>query len=173
MLKKLDDGLEFIENWILILTGIAVCVLIFISAMMRYILKTDFYGSEEIILFTAFWLYFTGSSIAAKKDTHINANMISMFVKNKRVVAVFDIIKCVLSLGICIVATYWCFNYVTWSIQMKAASNVFKLPLAIGQLPIFISFFFWTLYLIRDVIKSFSGLKNAENTNNMEGGDAV
>ncbi len=169
MLKKLDDGLEFVENWILILTGIAVCVLIFISAMTRYIFKTDFYGSEELILFTAFWLYFTGSAMAAKKDTHINANMISMFVKNQKIVATFDFIKYLISLFISVIATYWCYNYVTWSIQMKAASNVFKLPVVIGQLPIFISFFLWTLYLIRDVIKSFGKIKHAGE----EGGDVA
>lgn len=170
MLKRIDDGLEVIENWILILTGIAVCVLIFISAMTRYIFKVDFYGSEEIILFTAFWLYFTGSAMAAKKDTHINANMISMFVKSEKIVVAFDFIKCSISLFISIIATYWCFNYVVWSVQMGAVSNVFKLPIVIGQIPIFISFCLWTAYLIRDVMKSFKKFKLVDA---QKGGDEV
>ena len=42
MIKKLDDFLEKIENWILVITGIAVCALIFVNALMRYVLKADF-----------------------------------------------------------------------------------------------------------------------------------
>ena len=67
MLKKLDNFLENIENIILIITGIAVCLLIFIGAMMRYIFKIDFYGSEEIILFISFWLYLLEVLLQQKK----------------------------------------------------------------------------------------------------------
>lgn len=165
MLKKIDSAVLWIENWILTITGVAVCLLIFVSALMRYILKTDFYGSEELILFTAFWLYFIGSAVAAKKNTHINADMIGMFVHNEKVVEVFHIIKDIISLVMSVVATVWCYNYVVWSITMGAASNVFKLPVVIGQFPILISFFLWTIYLIRDVIVGFKSLKRQERGN--------
>ena len=69
-----------------------------------------------------------------------------------------DLLNNVICLAISAVATYWSYNYVLWSIQMGAKSNVFKLPTVIGQLPILISFFLWTLYLIRDVVKSAKGL---------------
>ena len=45
MLKKIDEKLLWVENWIMILTGIAVCLIIFINALMRYIFKADFYGN--------------------------------------------------------------------------------------------------------------------------------
>lgn len=163
MIRKIDDILEFVENWIMVITGIAVCGLIISAAAMRYIMKTDFYGYEELTLFCAFWLYFMGSSVAAKKNTHINANMMSMFCHNEKVLAVSEIIKNLVSLGVCSVATVWCFQYTSWSIQMGAKSNVFKLPVAIAQIPMFISFLLWTLYLIRDLLSSFKQLKTAVN----------
>ncbi|WP_308009106.1 TRAP transporter small permease [uncultured Fusobacterium sp.] len=159
MLKKLDDFLENIENIILIITGIAVCLLIFIGAMMRYIFKIDFYGSEEIILFISFWLYFTGSAVAAKKNSHIDANMLSIFIKNQKTLQIFSLIKNLIALFIAVIVTFWCYKYVSWSADMGAASNVFKLPNIIGQIPIFISFFIWDIYLIRDVINNFKNLK--------------
>ena len=169
MIKKLDDFLEKIENWILVITGIAVCALIFVNALMRYVLKADFYGNEEIILYCAFWLYFMGSSLAAKKRTHINADMISMFSHNQTVIAAFHFVKDVVSLVMAAIATYWSFNSVLWSIEMGAKANVFKLPVVIGQFPILISFFLWTLYLIRDVIHSAGELKNRPSGHAEEG----
>lgn len=56
-----------------------------------------------------------------------------------------------------------------WSIEMGAKSNVFKLPVVIGQFPILISFFLWTLYLIRDVIHSAGELKNRPSGHAEEG----
>jgi TRAP-type C4-dicarboxylate transport system permease small subunit len=90
--------------------------------------------------------------------------MLSLFVHNAKILGVMKVVKNVICLGVATVATYWSFNYVMWSISMHAVSNVFKLPIVIAQLPIFISFFLWTLYLIRDVIRSIKELKAVNNT---------
>ena len=58
ILKKLDDIFEFLAGWIMTLTGIATCTFIVVAGCMRYFLKMDFYGYEELTLFCAFWLYF-------------------------------------------------------------------------------------------------------------------
>ncbi|MDR1731242.1 MAG: TRAP transporter small permease [Synergistaceae bacterium] len=162
ILRVLDDKFETVAHFIVIVSGVAVCALIFIGAMMRYIIKVDFYGSEEIILFIAFWLYFMGSALAAKKGTHINANMLSLFIRNKKTLNKLDLIKSGLCLIMALMATLWSFNYVAWSWKMGAKSNVFKLPNVIAQIPIFISFVLWDLYLIRDVVRGFAKIRTAE-----------
>lgn len=159
MLKKLDNALEKCENWILVVTGVAVCAIIFINALMRHIVKTDFYGNEEITLLVAFWLYFTGSSLAAKKNTHINADMVSMFTKNEKVIETFHFVRDLISLLMAAVATVWSCQYVLWSADMGAKSPVFKFPMVLCQIPIMISFFLWTLYMIRDVLQSARALR--------------
>lgn len=160
MLKKLDNALERVENWILVFTGIATCGIIFANALMRHIVKTDFYGNEEITLLIAFWLYFTGSALAAKKNTHINADMVSMFTKNSKVIDAFHLVRDLISLVMAAVATVWSCQYVLWSADMGAKSPVFKFPMVLCQLPIMISFFLWTLYMIRDVRQSACALRN-------------
>ena len=168
ILKKLDDIFEFLAGWIMTLTGIATCTFIVVAGCMRYFLKMDFYGYEELTLFCAFWLYFMGSAIAGKKDTHINANMISMFCKNETVIKIVDIVKVVISLVMCVFATKWCLDYVLWSIQLGSKSNVFKFPNVIAQFPMFVSFLVWTLYLIRDLVKAVLGFKNKETKEEVE-----
>ena len=159
MLKKADDILEKAERWIVVLTGVVVCAIIFLNALMRYIIKADFYGNEEITLLFAFWLYFTGSSIAAKKNTHINADMISMFSKSAKVIDTFHLVRDIIGLVMAGIAFVWSCQYVWWSADMGAKSPVFKFPMVLSQIPIMISFFFWTLYMARDVIRSIRKMR--------------
>jgi len=159
-LKKLDGILEKCENGIVIVTGIVVCLIIFGNAILRYLFKLDFYGNEEIILFFAFWLYFTGSSIAAKKRTHINADMVSMFTKNIKIINSFHLIRDVINMLMTIIASVWSCQYVMWSASMGAKSPVFKLPMLISQIPIMLSFFIWTCYAVRDLYKSIGVIRN-------------
>ncbi|NLY19751.1 MAG: TRAP transporter small permease [Tissierellia bacterium] len=158
-MKGISRIWDKIQEYILIISGSAVCILIFISALMRYILKKDFYGSEEIILFIAFWLYFTGSMYAAKKDTHITADMISIFTTNQKIIYLFGNIRNLVSLFINVLVTKWCIDYVLWSIQLGGRSDVFKIPHIIGQIPILISFAMWTVYTFMRTMKSIEEYK--------------
>lgn len=161
ILSKIDWLVNLIGEYILVLTGAAVCLLIVGNAFMRYVLKMDFFGAEEITMFVAFWLYFVGSAMAAREDSHINANMMSLFTHNETALKTIELVKCALSLAMCCVVTVWCYNYVTWSAEMNARSNIFKIPNLVAQLPILISFVLWSIYLVRDLIKAVTAFRKA------------
>jgi len=159
LLCQLDKTIDKIGDWILIIAGTSICSIIITNAVMRYVLHIDLFGSEEIVMFIAFWLYFIGSASAARENTHINANMMSLFTDNKKMLEFFNLIKCVVSLAICALITYWCYNYVAWSFELGARSNIFKTPNVVAQFPILLSFFLWCIYLIRDIVISINTLK--------------
>lgn len=160
MLKKLDKIVEWVENWIVVISGVAVCVMIFAGAVARYILHTDFYGSEELILLAAFWLYFIGSALAAKHNTQIKAEMLAMFIKSRKLLGLANIVKCIVSLGMAGLASLWSVQYVLWNININMKSNVFRFPVYITVLPIAISFVSWTIYCIRDLVACIKDLKD-------------
>ena len=161
MLKRIDAIIEWVSNWILVITGVAVCILIFSGAVMRYVFHTDFYGSEELILVAAFWLYFVGSAMAAKHDTQIKAEMLDMFVKNKTILEIARITKCIINLAMAVIATVWSVQYVLWNTTMHVKSNVFRFPVVYSVLPIAISFSLWTLYCLRDLINEIKSVHNS------------
>lgn len=171
ILKKLDRILNFVEEWILIVTGTAVGSMILINALCRF-LKIDWFGSEELTLFVAFWLYFTGSACAARDNTHISADMLELFTSNQRIRAGVHILRNLISIAICTTFTGWCFNYVMWQIDLGAKSMAYKLPVVISTLPILLSFFLWCLYLIRDLIRSVKAFSNSSHTFDPTKGDA-
>ena len=159
MFKRIDSIIEQISNWLLVITGIAVCVLIFAGAVMRHVFHSDFYGSEELILVAAFWLYFIGSSMAAKHDTQIRAEMLDMIIKNKTLLSIANIVKYIINLAMSTIASIWSIQYVLWNINMNVKSNVFRFPVAFAVLPIAISFVLWAIYCLRDLINAVKGLR--------------
>ena len=168
MIKRIDSIVEWIANWILVITGVSVCILIFSAAVMRHVFHTDFYGSEELILIAAFWLYFVGSAMAAKHDTQIKAEMLDMFIKNKTILGIADIIKNAINLIMSAIATVWSVQYVMWNINMNVKSNVFRFPVVYAVLPIAVSFFLWTVYCLRDFINAIRKVSNSISNNTDE-----
>lgn len=83
-LKRADHVIFKIQEYICIITSVLITSLIVIAAIMRYILGINFGGSEELVLFAAFWFYFTGSSLAYRDDAHINADMTSLLFKSEK-----------------------------------------------------------------------------------------
>ncbi len=155
----IDNFICKIQEYICIVTGVIVCLLIVAAAFMRYVLAKDFYGSEELILLTAFWLYFMGSSLAARDDTHINADMTSLFVKNEKIKEKIALIKYILSFLISILTTKWSFGYILWSMSLNPKTNVLKIPLTLSQIPILISFVLMDIYLFGYIIKTLKKIK--------------
>lgn len=160
-LKKADRVLQLIEDQILVITGTAVGLMIMVNAACRF-LKIDWFGSEELTLFVAFWLYFVGSACAARENTHISADMLSLFTSNKKVQSIVGIIKNTISLAMCAVFTYWCFNYVSWQFNLGAKSISYKIPVVIATVSILFCFTLWTLYLLRDLVRSVKSLRTKE-----------
>lgn len=163
MLKKLDAAVEWAANWILVITGVIVCGMVFCGAFMRYVLHEDFYGSEELILLVAFWMYFVGSAMASKHDTQIKAEMLGLFIQSRWMLRIAGLIRCVVNLLVAAMATIWSAQYVFWNIDMHVKSSVFRFPVVYAVIPIAISFLLWTVYSIRDLVNCVYGIR-AETT---------
>lgn len=160
-LQKIDSIIEKIQNFILIITGTGVTLMILVNALFRF-LAVDWFGSEELTLFVAFWLYFTGSACAAREDTHISADMLSLFIKRKDFLRIFKIAKNVIGMVMSAVFAAWACQFVMWQYGLGSVSAVYKLPVVITQIPIFLTFALWTIYLLRDLLRCFA--QNDENS---------
>ena len=161
LLTKIDRALEYLNESILIIAGIAITLLILAGAALRYIFAFNFKGSEEIILMIGFWLYFIGSISAAREKSHLHADMVTLFTRNEKVIAAAALVKDVLSLLICALAIQWCYEYWCWTFPLRPTTSVYKLPLFVSQIPMCLSFVLWAVFLIRDCCTSFLLIKNS------------
>ena len=162
VISAIDKSLQEIYNYLMMISGMAVAALIIISALLRYIFKVDFYGSEEVTLLAGFWLYFVGSASAARDKSHLNADMVTVFTKKEKVIRVFAVIRDMLSLAICMLTIKWCWDYFSWQYTLRPVTSVHRIPLVLQQFPMCFSFVLWGCYLVRDCIKVFYSFKGVE-----------
>lgn len=146
------------QEGVVVATGAIACLLIMTNALLRYILKLDMYGSDEIIMLCAFWLYFMGSSLATREDSHLSADFITGLMKTPRQRAILKLVQHIVSLIISVMATYWAYKYVAWSFAKLPKTPILKFPVIWMQFPIFLSFILSDFYILCNIVAGFRRL---------------
>lgn len=147
-------GLLKAQKIIMFLTSILVVGLISYGAALRYLFKADFFGLEDIILVVSFWMYFIGGAYASYDKSHISAEVIPTYIKNKRTRSIVVLLASLITTILSWLLTYWGFLLTLWGIEMFAKTPALGIPYVIPQGAIFIGLalmsFYFTVYLIED-----------------------
>jgi TRAP-type C4-dicarboxylate transport system permease small subunit len=161
-LSVLKAALKAFQRYVVMISGAVVCLLITISALMRYVFSVDFYGAEEIIMLLAFWLYFMGASLATREDSHITADLISSLIKTPRRKTMLKALQHAVSLAISVTVAYWAYNYIAWSLARWPKTPVLKLPVLCLQFPILLFFILSSFYILGHLIDDIRGLRDGK-----------
>lgn len=78
ILKRLDENLE--KSLMVCLLG-AMCVLIFLQILFRYLLNMPLAWTEEISRYCYVWLIYLGASYAVKKRRHLKVDAVLLLFK--------------------------------------------------------------------------------------------
>jgi len=161
MYKKLEDfqnsalwrGVYGVNGLIISLTGVALTLVIFATVIARYIFKTDLFGSEEVILLLAWWMYFIGGIGGSQEDSQIKADMIEVFCSNKFVVDLAKGIAKALESLVMFLCGYMSILMLQTNFIKMPVTTGLKIPFVASQIPIAIGFFgmgifavYWALY---------------------------
>lgn len=157
-----------LQKIILVLSSVLLVITLSVTVVMRYILKTDIFGLEELIIIPGFWLYFLGAGYATReKDFHISADLVSSYVTNQTILKVVYIITSVFTLIISMVMTYWSFDFLSWSFTGGSRTPALKIPEYIAQGSVFTGFLIMTIYflihLINDIYSVITGRDHNES----------
>ncbi|MCI8609753.1 MAG: TRAP transporter small permease subunit [Firmicutes bacterium] len=152
-LKKIWNFLLTIEKTIMIVASIGVVLLIFISVIMRYILEKNFPGMEELVVMVAFWIYFMGGTYGSYENSHITADILSVFVKNEKAQTVIKFIREIITMVILFAASYCAVELMAYTAQAGAVSAVLKVSMMIVYAPIFVGIFMMNFYSVAHVVE--------------------
>lgn len=151
---KLDRNNPFDKAVIVVmlLSAAFVVVAVAAGAIARYVFRRDIYGIEELTTIAAFWMYFTGAIYATKTRQQISAEMLSAFIKRPRVLYAFALLQRIVTFLLCLIFTWWGWEFFHWSLVNGGKTNLWQIPVIVGQGSVFIGFVGMLLYLARDVI---------------------
>jgi len=164
-MKKIHEFMMKIFDNVMFISSGLVCVLIVVGAVMRYILKKDFYGSEEVILLIAFWMYFIGSAFATHEGSQISADLISSSLGNERHKIILKVAQRFIELILFGVLTWWAFRFGKFSIETGQKTQVYKIPMIASLSSVLLSFVLSMLYSAINIykdIKQYRSLKEVE-----------
>ena len=113
----------------------------------RYVLKLDFFGYDEIVMISAFWMYFIGSSYAMEKREHVRADILERILpprgkKNLRIIAGFA------QTVVAIEATRLSVSYILNGFKIWPTTSAWNLPLVTSMSAVTVGFVLMAFYVI-------------------------
>lgn len=132
------------------------CILV--AVVMRYILKSNFYGSDEIILVFAFWLYFMGAAYGSYENSHIKADLLNMYIKNMHYKDMLNLIAQMLTVLVNVVLMVWACQFMLWAWEKNPLTTALKIPILIPRSAIFIGLALMLFYHVYYLIVNFRSL---------------
>ena len=156
-----DAALKF-QRFLAALSTVIVVFELGIVVVCSYIFEINVLGYDEIILIGAYWMYFIGSSYATWEESHVSADVLSIFIseKTQKKLSLFSKFVQVL-VGIPMVILS--FDLVRWDIIIDPRTIDWNIPYLIPHMGIFAGFvmmlFYNFVYLLRDYhgVKDFKG----------------
>ncbi len=139
ILLKLQKGILIISS-LLILLGL------FITVTLRYVLKMDLFGIEELLLIPIFLLYFIGAAYGSYEKSHITADLLDSYIKNKKFKLWNGLITSLITVLVCLIITYWNTEYFIWSFNQGAKTSGWGIPLFIPHGTVLMGFILMSFY---------------------------
>lgn len=145
--------LQHSAQWLMIICSVCCTTVIIVSCIMRYVFTKNWYGSDEIILTFAFWLYFMGAVYGSFEDSHIKADIIPTVVKNMRTKDSITLVAAVLLVIINALLIIWAFPYFWEGVVKMPATTALKIPLLIPRMAILLGLIWMEFYHVYYAIK--------------------
>lgn len=136
-------------------------VIICAAAFFRYILDGDLTGYEEWVKIFAFWLYFSAAAIGAYNRTHVSADLVQAYVPDGKLKDFLVFLKNLITVGVSSLFTYYGYEFFMFGFMgplgtgiALPTTNVWRISLWVGYLPVFMGLIFMTYYFTRDLLIS-------------------
>lgn len=148
--------LKILQETIIVIAASATCLLFVAEVVARYILKTDFLGYDELVLQSVVWLYFIGGGYAMYKKEHINAEMLPLIFKGRRL-QIARLVAIWATFIIAVILVIWGVEFVVYTLERPSYTTVLGIPKVCAQASLVIGYMlvalYSLLYSIEDTVK--------------------
>jgi TRAP-type C4-dicarboxylate transport system permease small subunit len=107
---------------------------------------------EELITMIAMWMYFLGASYGAFERSHIKAELVHLWFKKPRSLAVINSIGSLITVALSLIMVSWSYPYFVWGIQEGEMSQALLLPMVLSQSAVFVGAILMSIYFIAELV---------------------
>jgi TRAP-type transport system small permease protein len=157
---KISIGIARVQQTIVYALLIIIPLLVVMQVILRYVLKMPLMGIEEIMLFPTIWLYMLGGGIASRERDHIQAGILTLYIKSERTMKIFFFVRTVVAFLVSCWLTYWAFRYFGYSLRIWKLSPLLYLPLFFGESAMFIGLLSMTYFTFVELLDRYISLRS-------------
>ncbi len=136
-----------IQKLTLFITTCVMVGILGVVVLFRYALKFDFFGFDEIVMISAFWMYFIGSSYAMEKREHVRADILERILplKGKKTLR---IISGMIQTLVAIEAMRLSISYIINGFKIWPTTSAWNLPMVTSMAAVTVGFVLMAFYVI-------------------------
>lgn len=141
--------LLFCQKTILVFCSLLLAFVFFAVVILRYVFHADLFAYEEWVLVAAFWLYFIGGAQGSLENTHIKADFMNAWIKNRKVKWLLVNFTILMEVLVGIVLSYWGYLMVLEDVAKYPdwpTTVAWKIPFVLPRLGIFVGLVLMTVY---------------------------
>jgi TRAP-type C4-dicarboxylate transport system permease small subunit len=163
LVLKVWFGANSVQGVALFLLMMGVMLLVFVQVVLRYVLHAPLMGIEELLLFPTIWLYMIGGASASWERTHISCGILTLYIKRPTSMAIFNIVKGIISVVVSAWLLYWAFWYFRYSLRVMKESATLYIPLVFGESALFFGLLLMTIYTAVELGDGIITLRRKDN----------
>ena len=149
-----------IQRCIMIVTSVLVVILILVQVALRYLFKLPLMGVEELARMVGFWMYFVGAANGSRERSHIKADLLHTFIRNKSALFWAKSIGAFTVTILAGIMISWTWKYFQWSLKSWERSPALMIPMVYAQASLLVSailMFFYFLVELVDYVRQACG----------------
>lgn len=156
-----------VQEFILFLTSCVMVGVLGVVVACRYIFHVDVFGYDEIVMISAFWMYFIGSSYAMQRGEHVRADIIERMLPPgpKRI---FRIVSGFVQTLIALETARLSILYIVNGIKIWPTTSAWGLPMMTSMSAVTIGFVLMAFYVLIQLLQEIAGSPNATTTSSEE-----
>lgn len=155
-----NSALSKIVSWLyqhlLIISGLVIFLGMIAEVLMRYILKVNLFGVDEIILCFAIWFYFLGGINGSREDSQIRADIVSFLFKNPKAVWRLRLVSRTIEIVVTLFLTIMAYDLIVVNAVRMPATQGLKIPLIVPQFAILVGWTLMSIYNIGHLLRSIA-----------------
>lgn len=146
-------------------SAVVLTLTICLAAFFRYVLEKNLYGYEEWVKILAFWLYFIGAAIGAYSRTHVSADLVNAYLPDGKLKEFLVVLRNFIT--VCVGGLFAWYGYEFFMFGFMGPlgtgiaipkTSVWRIPLWLGYLSVFLGLLFMVYYFARDLVLSLREL---------------
>ena len=159
----LYQALLRVQEFILFLTSCVMVGVLGVVVACRYVSHTDVFGYDEIVMISAFWMYFIGSSYAMQRGEHVRADIIERMLKPgpKRI---FRIVSGIAQTLIALETARLSILYIINGIMIWPTTSAWGLPMMTSMSAVTVGFVLMAFYVVIQLLQEIAGSPTGTTT---------